>query len=61
MMVLPTMRGSIYSSRPTNIPPPEFRSLNFVFYPFWDRETIINRYDSSVVTTTTTARGWFFR
>lgn len=35
------------------------RSANFVFGIFWDREVIVNRFDSINSATTTTARRWF--
>lgn len=35
------------------------RSANFVFGIFWNREVIVNRFDSTVSATTTTARNWF--
>ena len=35
------------------------RSANFVFGIFWDREVVVNRFDSTDSATTTTARKWF--
>ena len=40
---------------------PTTRSTVYVFNLFWDRENIVNRYDSQTVSVTTTRRGWFFR
>jgi len=35
------------------------RSANFVFGIFWNREVIVDRFDSTDSATTTTARRWF--
>jgi hypothetical protein len=40
--------------------PPE-KSTVYVFNIFWDKEVIVNRYDTTSTTTETTARGWFIR
>lgn len=59
MIVIPSYKASIYASMPTGAPP-TLRSTVYV-YGFFDREHIVNRYDSTTLSVTTTARGWFFR
>jgi len=61
MMVIPSYKAAIYASSSTGGPGPTLRSTVYVFNLFWDRENIVNRYDSETLSTTTTARGWFFR
>jgi len=60
MIVIPSYRGPIYASSVGGVAPPTLRSTVYV-YGFFDREHIVNRYDSTTLSVTTTARGWFFR
>ena len=62
MIVIPSYRGPIYAAfGGVTGPPPTFRSTVYVFNLFSDTEMIVNRYDSTTASVTTTARGWFFR
>ena len=60
MIVIPSYRGPIYAAF-GGAAPPTFRSTVYVFNLFSDTEMIVNRYDSTTISVTTTARGWFFR
>lgn len=59
MIVIPSYKAAIYSSFGGGAAP-TLRSTVYV-YGFFDREHIVNRYDSTNLSVTTTARGWFFR
>lgn len=58
MIVIPSYRGPIYAAFSGT---PTLRSTVYVFNLFSDTEMIVNRYDSTTASVTTTARGWFFR
>lgn len=59
MIVIPSYRGPIYAA--FGGAAPTLRSTVYVFNIFSDTEMIVNRYDSTTASVTTTARGWFFR
>lgn len=59
MIVIPSFRGSIYSSMPSAVAAE--KSNVYLFRIFWDTEMVVNRFDTTSTTTETTARGWFFR
>ena len=62
-MMIPSFKAGIIGSYKiiTVGAPPTIRSTVYVFNIFSDTELIINRYDSTDASVTTTARGWFFR